>query len=195
MTEFEFILYLSVYFSAGVSLKLGDDLLDELERPSLAGAPLALAGVFFGILMAVSEWDLVLLSAIIIGVILSGKVDSVGYLGGFAAIFGILLILGVPPISDWFGWLALLVCLLLAAILDERGNDWADETASPRASRFFAYRLTLKLSVLLLSIPWPPFLFAAVGLWFFDGGYELVGWLVRNRLSQSSGMQDYNTHL
>ncbi|MGY5854269.1 MAG: hypothetical protein RTU92_11930 [Candidatus Thorarchaeota archaeon] len=194
MSELDWILYFVFYFGAGATLKLGDDFLDELDQGFLAGAPLVLAGVLFGILMSVSEWDLVLFSAIIIGVLVSGKVNDIAYLGGFVAIGGILAILGVPTITDWFGWLALLIMLLMAAILDERGNDWADKNATPRASKFFQYRLTLKVSVLFLSIPWPLFLAPAIGLWFFDLGYELVGWFVRTRINQSSDTQDYSIH-
>jgi hypothetical protein len=194
MTPLELILYLSIYLAAGVSLKLGDDLIDELDQANLAVGPLGISGVCFGVLMSVSEWDLVLFSAIIIGVLASGKVNSYHYGIGFVAIAVMLLLLGIPTVSDWLEWFALLIMLLLAAILDERGNDWADRNASPRANKFFEYRLTLKVSVLLLVLPWPPFLLAAVGLWFFDGGYELVGWLVRKHQFQPSDMQDYNTH-
>ena len=195
MTELELLIYLIFYFSAGATLKLGDDFLDELDSSYLAGVPLTIAGGFFGYLMAFSEWDLVLLSSIIIGVLLSGKVDNISYLGGFVAIFFFLYLLGVPTVTDWYGWLTLLISLLLAAVLDEKGNDWADKSASPKASRFFEYRMTLKVSVLLLSIPWPDFLFAAIGLWCFDIGYEFIHWMIKKRVAQSSDKLDYSTHL
>ena len=195
MTELEFLMYLIFYFAAGATLKLGDDLLDELEDSYLAVVPLIIAGGFFGYLMAFSEWDLVLLSSIIIGVILSGKVDNISYLGGFITIFFFLILFGIPSVTDWYGWSALLISLLLAAVLDEKGNDWADRNASPKASKFFEYRLTLKVSVLLLSIPWPDFLFAAIGLWCFDVGYELAHWLIKKQVVQSSDKPNYNTHL
>ena len=195
MTELELLIYLIFYFSAGATLKLGDDLLDELDSSYLAGVTLTIAGCFFGYLMAFSEWDLVLLSSITIGVILSGKVDNISYLGGFVAIFLFLILLGIPSVTDLYGWFTLLISLLLAAVLDEKGNDWADRSASPKASRFFEYRMTLKVSVLLLSIPWPDFLFAAIGLWCFDIGYEFIHWMIKKRVAQSSDKLDYSTHL
>ncbi|MGY5875785.1 MAG: hypothetical protein RTU30_08565 [Candidatus Thorarchaeota archaeon] len=194
MSILDWILYLILYFGAGASLKIGDDFLDELDLATFAGIPLGMAGILFGVLMSVSEWDLVLFSAIIIGVLVSGKVNDVQYIVGFVAITGILVIMSVPTITDWFGWVALLIMLLMAAVLDEQGNDWADKSITPRASKFFQFRLTLKVSVLLLSIPWPLFIAPAIGLWFFDSGYELVGWSVRKRINQSSDTQDYSIH-
>lgn len=175
----EWVIYFSAYLFAGFSLKLGDDLLDELDNPQAAWLPLALAGLLFGLLMTVSEWDLVLLTSIIIGVLVSGKVNRPQFVVGFVLIFGILLIIGVPTISSLLDWITLLFVLFMAAVLDEKGNDWADKEASPTAYKMFEYRLVLKLVALGLVIPWPMFLSAAIGLWVFDIGYEFAGWLVR----------------
>jgi hypothetical protein len=90
-----------------------------------------------------------------------------------------LLLVGVPVISNGIGRLILLLTLLLAAIIDERGNDWADSGERAVLSYFFYYRFTMKMAVILLSIIWPPFFGAAVGLWMFDVGYELAGLGVR----------------
>jgi hypothetical protein len=72
----------------------------------------------------------------------------------------------------------------MAAVLDEKGNDWADKDASPLAYKLFEYRFVLKISALCLVLPWPMFLSAAIGLWVFDAGYELAGWLVRRTSSE-----------
>ncbi len=177
----EWMIYFLAYLSAGFTLKLGDDLLDELDRPHLAWYPLALSGFLFGFLMTVSEWDLVLLISILIAVIASGKVNKPQFIVGFILIFVTIAILGGIPISaDWLSWLTLLIILFLAAVLDEKGNDWADQERSPNAYRIFKYRFTLKLVALFLVIPWPMFLASAIGLWVFDIGYELSGWVVRN---------------
>jgi len=173
----EWIAYFLAYFLAGLSLKLGDDLLDELERPNLAWLPLTLSGVLFGLLMTISEYDLALLVSIIIGVLASGKVNRVQYSIGFILIFVTVGIIGVPPIATWLSWIVIVVVMFLAAVLDEKGNDWADQNESPRAYKFFRYRFTMKVTVMLLAIPWPLFLPTALGLWIFDFGYELMGWL------------------
>ncbi|MDF1538726.1 MAG: hypothetical protein P1Q69_07470 [Candidatus Thorarchaeota archaeon] len=173
------IVFLFAYLMAGLSLKFGDDLLDEIDSPSLAWFPLGASGILFGLLMALSEWDLVLLTAIVIGVLLSGKVNRQQYIIGFIAIGAILLFFGLPAITDILSWFALLFMLFMASVLDEKGNDWTDSNANPNAALLFEYRFVLKISALLLAIPWPGFLATAVGLWLFDTGYEIAGWLTQ----------------
>jgi hypothetical protein len=173
------VVYFFAYFCSGLTLKFGDDLLDELDRPSLAWFPLGAAGVLFGLLMTLSEWDFALLTSIVLGVLLSGKVNRRQFMVGFAAILVVLLIVGLPVITNFLDWSTIVVVLFLSAVLDEKGNDWTDAGKSPRASRFFKYRLTLKLVALALVIPWALFAFTAVGLWVFYIGYEFAGFLVK----------------
>ena len=175
----QWLMYFSAYFLAGLTLKLGDDLLDELDQPNAAWVPLALAGLLFGLLMTISEWDLVLLTSIVIGVLVSGKVNRPQFIVGFVLILTMLLLLGVPVITRWLDWLTVLIILFLAAVLDEKGNDWTDRSRSPVAYKLFEYRFILKIVALCLVIPWPMFLSTAIGLWVFDFGYEFAGWLVR----------------
>ena len=175
-------MYFSAYLLAGFSLKMGDDLLDELDQPQAAWIPLALAGLLFGLLMTVSEWDLVLLTSIVIGVLVSGKVNRPQFVVGFALIFGTLLIVGIPVVTSWLDWLTVLIILFLAAVLDEKGNDWTDKNRSPIAFKLFEYRFVLKIVVIGLIIPWPMFFATAIGLWIFDIGYESAGLLIRHSL-------------
>jgi ABC-type amino acid transport system permease subunit len=181
----EWVMYFSAYFLAGLMLKMGDDFLDELNRSDLSWVPLAISGILFGLIMTVSEWDLALMTSIIIGVLASGKVNRPPFLVGFVAIAIVVILRGLPTVSGILDWLALVVMMFLAAVLDERGNDWANQQISPAAYQFFRFRFTLKISVLLLSIPWPLLLPTAIGLWFFDLGYEIVAWIVKNRLQES----------
>ncbi len=176
----EWVAYFTAYFLAGLTLKIGDDLLDEMDRPSLAWWPLALSGILFGLIMTISVWDLILMTSITIGVLVSGKVNRIQFAVGFVLIFVVLILIGVPEINNWLDWFTLVIMLFLASVLDEKGNDWADKDFSPRAYKFFEYRFTLKVSGLLISIIWPLLLPAAIGLWFFDLGYEIAGWIVRN---------------
>lgn len=174
----EWLLLFAAYLCAGFTLKLGDDLLDEMKRPNMAIFPLGLSGLTFGLLMSNSEWDLVLLTAIVIGVVLSGKVNKPQFLVGFLLIGLVLVLNGLPIVSNFFVWFAVLVVLFFTAILDEVQNDRADRNPNTLASKFFLYRFTVKLTVLLLAIPLPEFLPTAVGLWMFDLGYEAARVLV-----------------
>lgn len=180
----EWVAYFSAYLLAGLTLKIGDDLLDDLDKPDLSWVPLALAGVLFGFIMTVSEWDLALMTSIIIGVIASGKVNRRQYAIGFVLIFIVVLFVGIPAISSWLDWLTVVIMLFLAAVLDERGNDWSNQDVSPRAYKFFEYRFTLKVSVILISLIWPLLFPAAIGLWFFDMGYEIAGWITRKNYNR-----------
>ena len=179
----EWVAYFSAFLLAGLTLKIGDDLLDELDKPDLSWVPLALAGILFGLIMTVSEWDLALMMSIIIGVIVSGKVNRLQFVVGFVLIFVVVILIGIPPISNWLDWLTLVIMMFLAAVLDERGTDWADQEVSPNAYKFFEHRFTMKVSVILISLIWPLLFPAAVGLWFFDFGYEIAGWFVRRNYS------------
>jgi len=180
----EWAIYFSAYFLAGLSLKLGDDLLDELDRPQAAWIPLSSAGLLFGLLMTVSEWDFVLLTSIVVGVLVSGKVNRPQFSVGFMLIFSTLLLVGIPIVTGWLDWWTILIILFLSAILDEKGNDWADRETSPLAFKIFEYRFVLKIVAICLAIPWPLFLPAAIGLWIFDIGYETVGCIVRRKSSE-----------
>ncbi len=175
----EWVAYFSAYLLAGLTLKIGDDLLDELDKPDLSWVPLALAGILFGLIMTVSEWDLALMMSIIIGVIVSGKVNRLQFVVGFVLIFVVVILIGIPPITSWLDWLTLVIMMFFAAVLDERGTEWADQEISPKAYKFFEYRFTMKVSVILISLVWPLLFPAAVGLWFFDLGYEIAGWFGR----------------
>ncbi len=180
----EWFIYFAFYLGAGFSLKLGDDLLDEAGKDNLAWIPLGLSGLLFGILMSMSEWDFVLLASIVVAVTASGKVNRVQFSVGFLMIFVALLLVGLPAFTAPLDLMTILILLFLAAVLDEKGNDWADKTASPTAAKFFQYRFSLKTLVLLLVIPWPFFLTTALGLWVFDIGYEASAYLSRNRVTQ-----------
>ena len=178
------ITYFAGYFGAGLSLKAGDDLLDEVDREALAWFPLGISGLLFGLIMSVSQWDFVLMVSIIISVVASGKVNRVQFSIGFVLILVILWVIGLPSITLPLDLSAILMLLFMAGVLDERGENWADRSRSPRAVSFFEHRFSLKVVVLFLCIPWPEFLPSAMGLWMFDIGYELAAYLTRRVISQ-----------
>ncbi|RDE16480.1 MAG: hypothetical protein C4K47_01085 [Candidatus Thorarchaeota archaeon] len=189
------IIYLAMYWSAGLTLKTGDDLLDELNRPNLAWFPLGLSGLFFGTVMTLSQWDMAMLGAVVIGVLLTGKVDKPQFMAGFLLIGLLLAIRGIPVVTAWLDWWALLIMLLLAAAIDEVGHGIMESGTQgvigfskiSNAAWFFRHRFTLKLSALLLCILWPGLFPSAVGIWMFDLGYEIAGSLLKSKRSAILG--------
>ncbi|TFG10990.1 hypothetical protein EU538_00190 [Candidatus Thorarchaeota archaeon] len=177
---FEVLIAILAYGLAGLTLKVGDDLLDETDKSRSAWLPLAISGFLFGFLMSRSSWDLVLMVSILLGVLVSGKVNRPQFGIGFVTLALVLWVRGIPPIADLYQWVILLAMLFLASAVDEIGNNWADKSRLSLASLFFQYRFTLKVIALLLSIIWQEFLFAAFGIWIFDFGYEIAGRLLRD---------------
>ncbi len=180
-------IYLGLYFLSGLNLKIGDDLLDVMHRPRHAWIPLILTGLSAGILLSNSQWDAALLTAIMMGVLITGKIDR----PQFGAIFVIspllMFLIGVPVITDLLQWCAIIVALLLFGAIDEKGNDWADRGARSRVGWFFAHRFTMKTFALLLGIILPEFLPTAIGMWVFDMGYETSRMFVNSRMNMQVG--------
>ncbi len=180
-------IYFGLYFIAGLSLKIGDDLLDVLNRPRHAWLPLILTGLAAGRLLSNSQWDAALLTAILMGVLIAGKVDRPQFVAVLFIAPLIMFIVGPPLIMDLLQWCALIVILLLAGAIDEIGNDWADRRARSRITWFFAHRFTMKICALLLCIVLPMFLSTAIGMWIFDAGYETSRILSKSRMNMQIG--------
>jgi hypothetical protein len=190
----DLIVLLLLYLGAGLTLKLGDDLLDEVHRGDLAWIPLSLSGFLLGLIAASSEWDLALVVSILIGVSAAGKVNRPQFLVGFVLIALILLVNGVPMVADYVRWGVLVFMLFTAATLDEKGNDWSENGIASWLGMFFKYRFALKVAALLLSVVWPAFLVTAVGLWSFDTGYEAASVVRKHLYPHSEDRPDCSTH-
>ncbi|MEM2142950.1 MAG: hypothetical protein QXS20_06045 [Candidatus Thorarchaeota archaeon] len=184
---------LLLYTLAGFCLKSGDDLLDEMHRYRLSCVPLSASGLFLGLVSTSSEYDLALVSSILVGVTISGKVDRPQFLVGFMTLGLTLLLYGLPPLPTpvyWWGLLVLLLVVLMAA--DERLHEHAASVPNRLLSVVFRYRFVAKIGVLLPVFIIPPILPTALGLWCFDTGYELFHLLTRFT-HQVEGVSSYNT--
>lgn len=188
------LVLLLIYSLAGFSLKLGDDLLDELDRGSLSWIPLSASGILFGIIAVTSEWGLALIAAIVIGVTLSGKVNRPQFGVGFVLIAAVLFVSGVPLPSDLLRWLALVSAMVLAAAIDERGNNWADNARPSILAAFFAHRFMLKVSVIIISFIIVEFALTAIGLWLFDLGYEVAARVTTHLKQRDADVPDCSIH-
>ncbi len=173
-----YAIYFSLYWIAGFALKSGDDMLDVLDRPRLSLIPLSVAGAAFGLLMTNSEWDFALLTAIILGVLVSGKINRPQFGIGFLIIGLFLMLSGVPYMSSVPVAIAVVSMLLIAAAVDEYANDRMGQQSNRWKRVIFRYRFVLKCVALCISVIWYGFLLAAIGLWVFDTGYEMAGAII-----------------
>jgi hypothetical protein len=162
------------FATIGFGLKYIDDAFDE-DRFSKTTAKL-FAPILVFLWISVSLFDSVsatVLFAILIAVLLSGKVDN--------RIFKLsaLALIAVVVLKQYahFSWVPLAV-LTVMGVTDEKGNDYIDahETGGIREF-FFAHRCGMKVGALVLCIAsFLPWLYLVAFL-VFDTAYELIGLL------------------
>ena len=173
-----------LYAFSGLVMKLSDDAYDRKKNIILAIVAGILCGLFIGYLAVTSADAACIFIAILIGTILSLKVDSLNHIAALLLFVLIVVYIGIPTI----GIVTLLICSV-AAFLDEIGNDnkWIKNR---KVKIFFEYRFTLKIAVLLfvvlgllqftypgLIIPGVQYFLLQTFVYFilFDLFYELAG--------------------
>ncbi|VVB86420.1 Uncharacterised protein [uncultured archaeon] len=128
-------------FLSGSLIKLTDDIEDKNLLHKLYAIPCGLAyGLLMGYLM-ISDTDAALLfGGIILGNLVTGKINSMGHYFGLGAIFVVIFLYGIK--------LSLIVLPIAAlAALDEIG----DLIHAPKfLELIFKYRLILKVGILVL---------------------------------------------
>ncbi|MGZ7048241.1 MAG: hypothetical protein ACXVHP_08140 [Methanobacterium sp.] len=127
-------------------MKLSDDAYDKKKNIVLAILAGILCGSFIGYLAVTSADAACIFIAILIGTILSLKVDSLNHIAALLLFVLIVIYIGIPTI----GILTLFICSI-AAFLDEIGND-NKLIKNRKLKMFFEYRFTLKVAVLLFAI-------------------------------------------
>ena len=178
-----FPFFLLTYSILGGGIKYIDDAFDAKvfsKNMAYILAPLlALLGVYC---MMIDPVSATILLAIIVGVFIKGKVDNLAFIGAFAFVLLMIILLGIDFL------IIPLVLLSSAAVLDEIGNDFIDSRkkdmdqdkfTSKFLNYFFGHRWILKISILfLVMIGLVPFYFFFAML-FFDYSYVLIGMLGR----------------
>ena len=159
------------FATIGFGLKYIDDAFDEDRFNKTAAKCFAPLLVFLWISVSLSDpFSATVLFAILIAVLLSGKVDNrIFKLSAFALITVVVL-----KQYAHFSWVPLAV-LTLMGITDEKGNDYVDahDTGGIREF-FFAHRCGMKVSALGLCIAsFLPWLYLAAFV-AFDSAYEFV---------------------
>ena len=165
-------------------MKLSDDAYDRKKNIALAIIAGVLCGLFIGYLAVTSADAACIFIAILIGTVLSLKVDSLNHIAALVLFVLIVIYIGIPSI----GIITLLICSI-AAFLDEIGND-NSLIRNKGIKLFFEYRFTLKLAVLSfallgllqstypgLNVPGVQYFLLPTFVYFilFDFFYELAG--------------------
>lgn len=170
INESTFLNYLFLIISyaiLGGGVKYIDDAFDEgtfSKNKALLLIPFL--AVFGAWILTTSIASATILMAIVLGVLIKGKIDNIAFKIGFFVLIAILFFFGYLN----FLWV-LLIILTLSGIIDEIGNDYADrknlyakgDPLSKFFHLFFEYRFTMKVFV---------FSFAFLG--FFGWQYFLA---------------------
>lgn len=148
---------------AGSLIKLADDITDKnLPLNRIFAIPIGIAyGLLMGYLMINDADAAILFGGIVIGCLVTGKINSTGHYFGLFAILTVLFLNGIK-ISP------LVLPVAALAALDEL----KDALPLPRA--IFEYRLFLKLGILALVISGIMGLNALVLLIAFDSAYIIT---------------------
>lgn len=152
-------------FLAGSLIKLADDVADRnIPANPVLALPFGLAyGILMGYSMAIDTDASLLFGGIVLGCLVTGKINTTGHYFGLAAILVVLFLYGSK--------LSLLVLPIAAfAALDELG----DIIHAPFLKTAFEYRLFLKIGILMLVILDILGLNALMLLISFDSAYILT---------------------
>ncbi len=150
---------------SGSLIKLTDDIEDKNLTRKIYAIPIGLSyGLLMGYLMISDTSAALLFGGIVLGNLITGKINSAGHYSGLGAILAVVFLYGIK--------LSPLVLLLAAlASFDEMG----DLIRTPKFLDFiFEYRLILKLGILVLVIMNMLELNALLVLLAFDAAYMLM---------------------
>jgi len=177
--------FLLSYSLLGAGLKYIDAAFDEKtlnKKVALLISPFL--GVLWFFTMLIDSASAVLLSAIVLGVLLKGKIDNIAHMVGVFIIIFMVMITGlrVMPLP--------LILLTACACMDEVGNDIIDRKETTKGfldvflKYFFGKRWLLKMGVLYLVLIELFPMYLLVALIFFDESYLLVEEYGRSRLKR-----------
>ena len=158
----------------GAGLKYIDDAFDEkVFSKKIAYVIAPLLGILWAYTMIIDAVAATILLAILLGVLLKGKIDNIAHVIGLVVIIAIVVVAGVQLLF------VPLIILAAAALLDEVGNDFVDKSRFLAGGKwwqrfvigFFDQRWVAKVAILglvMMSVlPW----FFFVAMLLFDGAY------------------------
>lgn len=160
----ELLTLLVLGFLAGSLIKLTDDIADRKLFHPLFAIPLGFAyGLIMGYLMLGDADASLLFGGIVLGCLITGKINSTGHYLGLGAILTIILLYGARP------------TLLIFPIAALAALDEMKEVIKVKAlNAVFDYRLFLKLGILVLVILNIIGISALLLLIAFDSAYIII---------------------
>jgi hypothetical protein len=185
--------FLLSYPILGAGLKYIDDAFDATifnKRIAMILAPLL--GALWAYTMIIDQISATILLAILLGVLLKGKIDNYAHFIGLTVILGIVIATGMQFL------IFPLILLTVAALFDEVGNDFIDKKHylnSPKrwqkiTGYFFDQRWLTKVAILGIVFVgiFPFYYFAAMLL--FDGAYMFVHWYSETKRREPGIVKD-----
>ncbi len=169
---------LFIYTLLGAGIKYIDDAFDKKifnKKIALILAPIL--GIIGAYAMIIDPVSATILLAVLVGVLIKGKVDNLAFIIGFITVIALVILTGVQFLT------IPLILLSAAAVLDEIGNDYIDSKRSSLNSKkpthifgkiFLGQRWIMKMSIIFLVIMnMIPLLFIFAML-LFDYSYLIV---------------------
>lgn len=164
---------------------------DKTFNKKLALAVAPVLGLLWAYTMLINEVAATILFAVLLGVLLKGKIDNRAHLAGLLIIFGVIFLMGVQLLF------LPLIFLAAAALLDEVGNDVVDYNKKYLKRNkllhkfliyFFDQRWLLKIAILCIALVGiiPLYFFLAILL--FDYAYLIVRWYSQSKQEKPSSL-------
>jgi hypothetical protein len=171
------------YFLIGAAVKFIDDAFDENTFPqAIAFALSPLTAIFWAYIMVLEPASAMILTAIIVGVIVKGKIDNLAFIVAVLCVYAAYFFMDPLAFSFVFLLPIPLIIISIAGILDEIGNDWVDSKNVYHSYKpfgkyihlFFEFRFIMKIAVLAFALLgfYPIMFFFAFLAW--DIGYAVV---------------------
>lgn len=183
--------FLLSYTILGAGIKYIDSAYDEKTFSKKLAMVLApFLGLLWTYTMFINPASATILLAILIGVILKGKIDNVAHFSGVIVIIPIIILLGIELMF------VPLLLLATAAVLDEVGNDYFGKKTKELNKNigtrlilyYFDQRWLLKSAILILSlIGIIPFYFF-IAMILFDYSYLSVRYVSELKQGKKSDL-------
>ncbi len=194
--------FIITFFLLGLLVKFIDDAFDEKAYPrKLALIVAPITAIFWAYVMSLDSIAALLLTAIIIGVLIKGKIDNIAFIIAVISVYFAYFFIGdwnfiLDPIL-----LILLIIISIAGVIDEIGNDFIDKKNIYKRGLLgkiihwsFEYRFVMKLMVLIFALLDFYSILFFIAFFFWDLGYELVMHYTKHILHKRKFYYDQTTN-